>query len=255
MTDIGEPQKNQAVKDADFSKRVLENAPIVDTGVDRFHAMATAFKMVETGAVTNKMQFYAAYAAALGQPEIAQKLLNGQVDATEWIAKEGVNNTLDQLAAANPRFAQSEFKALRSDGVPNIAIRPESNFELVSEGQAILERQQAFQHDWSIASQGPNGWKSPAAFYEAWSNKNPESAFITSAQRRNGNFKGMALPAHENWVDGATYVAPTNLAPEQAKALAGVGIKPGMTFRYNGTQKPIEPIDPRDLMNMKYRTQ
>lgn len=255
MTKVGEVQKNQAIKDADFSKRVLENPNVVDQGIERFHALATAFKMVESGVVTNKLQFIAAYASALGQPEVSQKLLNGQLNAAEWINKEGVNNTLDQLAAANPRFAQSEFKALRTDGVPNMAIRPESNWELVAEGQGILERQKAAQQDWAQASQGNNAWKSPSAFYDAWSVKNPESAFIESAQRRNGNFKGMELPPHENWVPGAIYIAPSNLSGDAAKALAQVGIKPGMTFRYNGTQKPIEQINPQDLMQMKYRVQ
>ena len=249
-TKIGEPAKELAKTDSEFNKTMLGNAPVVAQGIERLRALGQAYKTFESGAGQDKMYALAAYASAYGRPDIAQMALGGgklSTAAYEWVKKEGVNLTLNTLSAQNPRFAQSEFKALAADGVPNTINRPEANQRLVAEGLGTLLQQQKFQDDWTKRGKA-DGWESPSAYYQQWSSANPLDGFISSAQRQIGNFRGSTLPPTKEWVEGGTYVAPKNPSPELKKQLDVMGVQPNQVFRYKGRNSPVEPLKDEDAL-------
>lgn len=236
---------NKAIVENDtlFAKDFMEKLPKTDVAISRYKSMANAFKLSESGRTAEALAAWAAFAESYGMQDVARRITNNDPAAVELIQKEAPNLVLETLSAANPRFAQSEFLSLKDQGTPSPDKLPRTNFAMVSDGLAVLERQKAFAQDWQLAQQ--EGWRSPSAFWNAWSQANPMSQFQLAARRQLGNFKGMDLPAANEWTPGAIYVAPTRMPPEQAEALAKRGVRPGDLFRFNGwnAETRITPID------------
>ena len=242
-------------EDQKFFGDFVEKQPNIDIAIQRFNSMAKAFKMVQSGATEDRLGALAAIADTYGYKDLARKIAAGEPSAVEWINKNGVNLVLDTLKAATPRFAQQEFTRIADQGVPSAERLPDTNFKMVSEGMGALERQRAFAQDWAKAKQ--QGWASPSAFWTEWSQSNPIEAFVASAERRLGNFKGMPLPPSDKWAEGAIYVVPKGLVGQQARALQARGLKPGDTFQFNGWQSPqaLTPIPVEEVGRARYGAQ
>ena len=242
-------------EDQKFFGDFVEKQPNIDIAIQRFNSMAKAFKMVESGATEDRLGALAAIADTYGYKDLAKKIAAGEPSAVEWINKNGVNLVLDTLKAATPRFAQQEFTRIADQGVPSAERLPDTNFKMVAEGMGALERQKTFAQDWSKAKQ--QGWASPSAFWTEWSQSNPIEAFVASAERRLGNFKGMPLPPAKEWTEGAIYVVPKGLVGQQARALQSRGLRPGDTFRFNGWESPqaLTPIPVTQVGRSQYGVQ
>ena len=238
VTGVGDDAKELAKTDSEFSKDMLARAPMTDNAIDRYKAIAQAFKTFESGSPADKQHAGAAFAAAAGFPGVANMIMRGDPAGAEWVRKEGVNIVLDTLKAATPRFAQSEFNKLSDQGTPNITNRPEANHQLVSEGLGLMLRNKAFMNDWEQARQ--NGWSSVSSFYTNWTKQNPLSQFTRAAQRQIGNFKGMDVPPRSDWVNGGIYTAWTKMTPAQSQAFGKRGVTPGQMFKYDG--QTITPV-------------
>ena len=247
--------ENQKKLDEDYLKDIQKGSVHVDIAATRLRAMAQAFKLVQSGATTDRLTGLAAIADAYGFHDIAKKVLNGDVAAAQWIDKNGVNLVLESLKAATQRFTQSEFNKLNEKGVPTVDNTPQANHNMISEALGTVERSRAFMRDWKSAQQ--QGWSSVFAFWDAWSDKNPLSAFQKSADREIGNFKGMNLPPSQDWAEGTIYSVPKNIDPKQAQFLSRFGVAPGGIFRFNGknAQTPVSPIRPEDTYTAHLGTQ
>jgi len=231
IRELSRPAQQAIERDADMNS-YLTSGPVMDEAIKRYHSMARALQLFQSGRTSEMTGFVAAYAADLGMPDIANAINRGQVDAQQWLGKEGLNAALQQLAAINSRFTQAEFSRVQSSGMPSITNTPQANYQMLTNGLSSLYRLRQFQTDWQAAQQ--QGWNSPSAFYDAWSRANPSEAFTTAAERRVGNIRGMQLPqdAQRNWVPGQTYVMPDNAPPAVQRAFANV--RPGQVFRFNG---------------------
>jgi hypothetical protein len=231
IRELSRPAQQAIERDADMNS-YLTSGPVMDEAIKRYHSMARALQLFQSGRISEMTGFVAAYAADLGMPDIANAINRGQVDAQQWLGKEGLNAALQQLAAINSRFTQAEFSRVQSSGMPSITNTPQANYQMLTNGLSSLYRLRQFQTDWQAAQQ--QGWNSPSAFYDAWSRANPSEAFSTAAERRVGNIRGMQLPqdAQRNWVPGQTYVMPDNAPPAVQRAFANV--RPGQVFRFNG---------------------
>jgi hypothetical protein len=231
IRELSRPAQQAIERDADMNS-YLTSGPVMDEAIKRYHSMARALQLFQSGRTSEMTGFVAAYAADLGMPDIANAINRGQVDAQQWLGKEGLNAALQQLAAINSRFTQAEFSRVQSSGMPSITNTPQANYQMLTNGLSSLYRLRQFQTDWQGAQQ--QGWNSPSAFYDAWSRANPSEAFTTAAERRVGNIRGMQLPqdAQRNWVPGQTYVMPDN-APQAVQRAFG-NVRPGQVFRFNG---------------------
>jgi hypothetical protein len=231
IRELSRPAQQAIERDTDMNS-YLTSGPVMDEAIKRYHSMARALQLFQSGRTSEMTGFVAAYAADLGMPDVANAINRGQVDAQQWLGKEGLNAALQQLAAINSRFTQAEFSRIQSSGMPSITNTPQANYQMLTNGLSSLYRLRQFQTDWQAAQQ--QGWNSPSAFYDAWSRANPSEAFTTAAERRVGNIRGMQLPqdAQRNWVPGQTYVMPDN-APQAVQRAFG-NVRPGQVFRFNG---------------------
>jgi hypothetical protein len=130
---------------------------------------------------------------------------------------------------------------LQEKGTPEPNKLPQANFQMVKEGIATLDRTDAFMQAWQRASQ-EEGWRSPSAYYAAWSKANPIEKFEQSAERQMGNFAGMPLPKSSEWAPGAVYVVPKSLSAEQKAFFDKRGLTAGDAFQYGGAEAPPEQI-------------
>jgi hypothetical protein len=242
--------KNQNAMDEQFLKDFMEKAPSVSQAKQRYMGLINAFKMFESGSTEGTRAAWAAVAQTFGFPDIAQKIASGDPAGVQWVEKIGPNLVLDTLKAATPRFAQSEFVTIQRDGTPSPNKLPDANFEMVKEGLATLNRTDAFMQAWQRASQ-EEGWRSPSAYYLAWSKANPIDKFMKATERQMGNFAGMPLPPSSEWTPGAIYVVPNNLSGSQSAFFRSRGMKAGDAFQYGGSDAPpdliIRPIPKRQL--------
>jgi hypothetical protein len=242
--------KNQNAMDEQFLKDFMEKAPSVSQAKQRYMGLINAFKMFESGSTEGTRAAWAAVAQTFGFPDIAQKIASGDPAGVQWVEKIGPNLVLDTLKAATPRFAQSEFITIQRDGTPSPNKLPDANFEMVKEGLATLNRTDAFMQAWQRASQ-EEGWRSPSAYYLAWSKANPIDKFMKATERQMGNFAGMPLPPSSEWTPGAIYVVPNNLSSSQSAFFRSRGMKAGDAFQYGGSEAPpdlvIKPIPKRQL--------
>jgi len=245
--------KNQNETDQQFQKDFMEKAPAVSAARQRYMGLTNAFKLFESGSTTSTRAGWAALAQTFGLPDIAQKITSGDPAGVQWVEKIGPNLVLETLKAATPRFAQSEFNTLQDKGTPEPNKLPQANFQMVKEGLATLNRTDAFMQAWQRASQ-EEGWRSPSAYYSAWSKANPVEKFERAAERQMGNFSGMPLPPASEWTPGAIYVVPNTLAGAQRDSFARLGLKGGDTFQYGGRDAPddkrIVPIPKQKLYSI-----
>lgn len=253
VTVLGGDAKSQLAVDEQFQKDFMEKAPSISQARQRYMSLVNAFKLFESGSTASTRAGWAAVAETFGYPEIARSIINGEPAGVQWVEKEGPNLVLDTLKAATPRFAQSEFTKLLEDGTPSPNKLPQTNFQMVKSGVALLNRSEAFIRSWDRASR-EEGWRSPSAYYSAWGQANPMSKFEESVELQMGNFRGMPLPASDKWVPGVIYTAPSNLPAAQRDALARFGVKPGEPFQYLGRDVPadqrIRRLDPRQLYSI-----
>ena len=243
VTELPEAHKEQQKNDSAFYKDFLEKQPDVDRAMALADQMTNAFKLIKSGATTNMLAGYAALADSYGDHDLSKRILGGDLGAAQLIQKDKVNLVLQQLKAAQPRFAQSEFNKLSDVGTPDIDLSPKANHAMLAslKGGSMWTKQ--FMNDWQVAQQ--QGWKSPSAFYNEWSKANPISTYEEAARKQIGTFGGMDLPKHEEWTAGATYVVPKNLSREQMGALSKRGLTSGDIFRYDG--KDIQKVSPSDM--------
>jgi hypothetical protein len=245
VTKLGEMANKQIAKDADFYEDMLGKSESLTIGSQRYNSIANAFKLFESGPGAGTQSDYAAIAKSWGYPDLAKRILDGDPEAVQLLQKEVPGLVLEQLKAATPRFAQSEFTALLDRGVPDASKLPGANFQMVAQGLAIMNRANAFMESWPDAK--ADGWRSMSAYYQAWSKANPLPDYMESAKRQMGNFAGMPLPPKDKLAAGATYVTPKELDDTTKNAMGALGINPGDIWRYNGPGKPVTVI-PREEM-------
>jgi len=253
VTELSPVAKNQLEVDKQFLSDFAEKAPSIGQARQRYMALINAFKLFESGSTAATRAGWAAIAETFGYPDIARSIINGDPSSVQWVEKTGPSLVLDALKAATPRFAQSEFTTLLGSGTPEPNKLPQVNFQMVKESLALLNRSEAFIYAWDRASR-EDGWRSPSAYYSAWSQANPLSKFEEAAELKMGNFKGMPLPPSDKWVPGTIYTVPSNLSTAQMSALSRFGLKPGEPFQYLGRDVPpdqrIRRIDPRQLYSI-----
>lgn len=253
VTELSPVAKNQIEVDGQFQKDFMEKAPSIGQARQRYMGLINAFKLFESGSTASTRAGWAAVAETFGYPDIARSIINGEPAGAQWVEKIGPNLVLDTLKAATPRFAQSEFVTLQDKGTPEPNKLPQTNFQMVKEGLALLNRSEAFIRAWDRASR-EEGWRSPSAYYSAWGQANPLTAFEEAVERQMGNFKGMPLPSSDKWVPGAIYTVPSNLPAAQRDALARYGLRAGDPFQYLGPDAPadqrIRKIEPRQLYSV-----
>ena len=241
-------QKEQATRDTEFNKEI-DRVGTIDQAISRYQAMAQALKLVESGRVqaADLNKRVAEIAASFGLDDIAKRLASGEIAAAQWLSKESVNSVLDTLKSANPRFAQSEFKAVADKGTPSYGMTPQANHQMVAEMLGVLQRQKQFAQDWTKARE--QGWQSVSAFYDKWNQANPLHDFVVKAQRDIGTFKGMNLPDWRNLTPGATYVVPQNVPPKLVEAFKSADLKPGDVFRFIRTpdRETIQKVSGADM--------
>ena len=250
VTELSATAKNQNTMDEQFQKDFVEKAPSVAQARQRYVGLTNAFKLFESGSTESTRAGWAAVAQTFGYPEIASKIASGDPAGVQWVEKIGPNLVLETLKAATPRFAQSEFNTLQTKGTPEPNKLPQANFQMVKEGMAMLNRTDAFMQAWQRASQ-EEGWRSPSAYYMAWSKANPIDKFEKAAERQMGNFAGMPLLPSSEWTPGAIYVVPNNLSGSQSAFFRSRGMKAGDTFQYGGRDAApdlvIKPIPKQQL--------
>jgi hypothetical protein len=254
VSEISTAAKNQSTMDEQFQKDFMEKAPSVGQARQRYMGLVNAFKLFESGSTETKRAGWAALAQTFGAPvEIVQSIASGDPAGVQWVEKIGPNLVLETLKAATPRFAQSEFMTLQDKGTPEPNKLPQANFQMVKEGLATLNRTDAFMQAWQTASQ-EEGWRSPSAYYAAWSKANPIEKFEQAAERQMGNFSGMPLPKASEWAPGAVYVVPKSLSGEQKAFFDKRGLKAGDAFQYGGAEAPpdqvIRPIPKQQLYSI-----
>jgi hypothetical protein len=233
--------KNYAAEDAKFIEDVIVKGSKIDDALQRFYSMQNGFKLFESGSKEESLAGWAALAQSFGMPDLAQRLAGGDASAVQIVQKNVPAEVLSALGAVNSRFAQSEFTTMTTKGSANPSSLPDANFSIVTDGIAPLERQKAFLRDWAQAQK--EGWQSPAAFFQVWSEANPLSQFQIAARRKAGNFKGMDIPSASDWVPGAIYVVPKNISDQKQKSeLAKMNLNPGDLFKFNGRNAPITKI-------------
>jgi len=233
--------KNLAADDAKFIEDVIVKGSKIDDALQRFYSMQNGFKLFESGSKEESLAGWAALAQSFGMPDLAQRLAGGDASAVQIVQKNVPAEVLNALGAVNSRFAQSEFTTMTTKGSANPSSLPDANFSIVTDGIAPLERQKAFLRDWAQAQK--EGWQSPAAFFQVWSEANPLSQFQIAARRKAGNFKGMDIPSASDWVPGAIYVVPKNISDQKQKSeLAKMNLNPGDLFKFNGRNAPITKI-------------
>jgi hypothetical protein len=253
ITELSPVAKNQIEVDGQFQKDFMEKAPSIGQARQRYMGLVNAFKSFESGSTASVRAGWAAVAETFGYPDIARSIINGEPAGVQWVDKIGPNLVLETLKAATPRFAQSEFLTLQDKGTPEPNKLPQTNFQMVKEGLATLNRSEAFIRAWDRASR-EEGWRSPSAYYSAWGQANPLSKFEEAAEMQMGNFKGMPLPPSDKWVPGAIYTVPSNLPVAQRDALARYGLRPGEPFQYLGRDAPadqrIRRLETRQLFSV-----
>jgi hypothetical protein len=254
IEEVSDTFKNQATLDSQFQKDFMEKAPSVGQARQRYMGLVNAFKLFESGSTEAKRAGWAALAQTFGAPvEIVQSIASGDPAGVQWVEKIGPNLVLETLKAATPRFAQSEFMTLQDKGTPEPNKLPQANFQMVKEGLAYLNRNDAFVKSWQRAYQ-EEGWRSPTAYYAAWSEANPLEKFEQAAERQMGNFSGMPLPKSSEWAPGAVYVVPKSLSTEQKAFFDKRGLKAGDAFQYGGAEAPpnqvIRPIPKQQLYSI-----
>jgi hypothetical protein len=250
--------KNQAEDDAKFLEDFRTKGYGVTQAREHYHSLINAFKMFESGSGEGKLAGLGAIMQSFGYTELAQKVASGDPAAVQQAEKIAPDLVLQTLKAANPRFAQAEFTVVNDKGVPEPNKLPEVNFKMIKSGLAYLNRTEAFALAWQRASQ-EEGWRSPSAYYAAWSKANPIAKFEEAADRQMGNFRGMDLPPANKWTPGTIYVVPKNLSTKkdertgisQAEGFARMGLKPGDPFMYNGPEakQTITRVDPKTLFS------
>jgi hypothetical protein len=235
------PQNAAIVEnDKKFFGDFMERMPATETALQRYKNIAQALKVAESGSTADQRLAFSALASTMGYQDLAEKVTQGDPAALELVKKNALNAVLDTLKAATPRFAQQEFTRLSDQGVPSPERLPRTNFEMVSEAVGTLDRQLAFSRDWAQAQK--EGWVSPTSFWQSWSEANPLDAFVKSASRQLGNFKGMPLPPAKDWAEGAIYVVPSHLSAAQASHMSQRGLKAGDMFMFGGWGEGNEPI-------------
>lgn len=235
-------------KDAEFYSDLLNKSESLTVGSQRYNTITNAFKLFQSGPGAEPLSEYAAIAKSWGQPELAEKIFDGKPEAVAILKKQAPGLVLEQLKAATPRFAQSEFTALLDKAVPDAGRLPEANFQIVAEGLAIMNRSNAFLDSWADAQ--ADGWRSMSAYYREWSKANPLAAYLESAKLQMGNFAGMPIPPEDKLAVGATYVTPKELDQKTKTAFGALGIQPGDIWRYNGRGKNPTVIPKADMFSV-----
>jgi hypothetical protein len=151
----------------------------------RLMTMAGAMKKVETGAFTTDK---AAFLAGLYSTTGIKLPMTATVSDVQIAMHENVAESLQQLKATQPRFAQMEFKttSLNKEG-PNLT--PEANLQMLSEDVATLRQAQNLPSDFTAAK--ANGWQNPQSFEQSWMKANPLSGYVQNVKKEIGPLKGM----------------------------------------------------------------
>lgn len=246
--DLDDTSRELIKKDAEFYSDMLNKSEAVTVGSQRYNTITNAFKLFQSGPGAAPLAEYAAIAKSWGQPGLAEKIFDGKPEAVAVLQKQAPGLVLEQLKAATPRFAQSEFTALLDKAVPDAGRLPEANFEIVAEGLAIMNRSHAFLDSWADAQ--ADGWRSMSAYYREWSKANPMAAYLQSAKLQMGNFAGMPIPPEDKLAVGATYVTPKELDQNTKAAFGALGIQPGDIWRYNGRGKNPTVIPKADMFSV-----
>ena len=246
--DLGPTATELIKEDAKFYSDMLNKSETLTVGSQRYNTITNAFKLFASGPGTVPLSEYAAIAKSWGQPGLAERLFSGDSAAVQVLQKEAPGLVLEQLKAATPRFAQSEFTALLDKAVPDAGRLPEANFQMVAQGLAIMNRSHAFLDSWADAK--ADGWRSMSAYYLEWGKANPMPAYLESAKLQMGNFAGMPIPPADKLAAGATYVTPKELDQPTQAAMGALGIQPGDIWRYNGPGKNVTVIPRADMFSV-----
>jgi hypothetical protein len=180
---------------------------------------AAASKILETGALTKDATAFAAYAKALGFPQIADKLaLNKDIGQAQIALKAGIDQAIQTVSSSFSKPTQSEFGIIQSKDSPDPDMQPETNHSIVASRLAATLKTDALRNAWLEAKS--NGAQNFQAFQNRWTAQHGREMFEDSANRLLGNFKGDKSDLNlDKFVDGGVYVLPENKLKEKQSAL------------------------------------
>jgi hypothetical protein len=180
---------------------------------------AAASKILETGALTKDATAFAAYARALGFPQIADKLaLNKDIGQAQIALKAGIDQAIQTVSSSFSKPTQSEFGIIQSKDSPDPDMQPETNHSIVASRLAATLKTDALRNAWLEAKS--NGAQNFQAFQNRWTAQHGREMFEDSANRILGNFKGDKSDLDPSkFVNGGVYVLPENRSEEDQSAL------------------------------------
>lgn len=225
------PQRAKVLEEAGkYEAELTDQAKSSDDINKQVMTIAHAYKQFTTGPYAQEKQNLANLAEVMGFKDLAGRIQEGDPAAYEMAKKNILGMALKTLKDANSRFTQSEFQKIATEGSPSGEIRPPAAHAMLREAYAASARDRDLASAWSAAQK--EGWQNPLEFAARWRQANPKDAYLRTADRAIGNFRGMELPkAADDWVPGTVYVAPDSPRGAMADKLKARGIKPGSMFR------------------------
>lgn len=185
-----EAQKASQASYADTIKGWRESVLPAAQTEQRFEAMATALKSIQSGAWMDTRVEISRQLQAAGMPqEKANELAKADPTQAQIIIKNNFGTALSTLSSARlGRITQNEIFALQKN-LPNVELTPQANLAIIAQGLGIARQQQALASDWDVAQQ--IGYPDPYSYQDAWMQSNPLQKFIDKAQKEIGPLAGM----------------------------------------------------------------
>lgn len=198
----------QMYKDAaEVPKQWADSAKSLDVSDTRLRSLAHMYKLTETNewadakteVAANLKEIY----KQLDLPFTVGTDTFGDPAAAQIAIKNATIAAFEQARQYTNRITNMELQG-QTKTVATPDLQPQAVYNIVMNGIATVERGRQMMNGWNDAQK--EGWKNPLAYEAAWYNSNPADAWVESASRRAGNFKGMPLPPKEELNTTAQYV-------------------------------------------------